>query len=59
MQNRDSHERNAPNAALDQNPFGGEETERGGGGEGHHEDDLRITVRRLELPVRPRGVLAE
>ncbi len=27
--------------------------------EGTHEGELRLTVRRLELPVRPRGVLAE
>ncbi len=30
-----------------------------GGGDANGDGELRLTVRKLELPVRPRGVLAE
>lgn len=49
---------NATDANEDKNAVGVEQPAAGSDDAGS-EDEFKVTIRKLELPVRPRGVLAE
>ena len=57
MQRKNPKSHDAPNAALDDRTPAADEVD--GAPRSARDEELRITVRKLDLPVRPRGVLAE
>lgn len=57
MQRKNPKAHDAPNAALDDRTPAADEVD--GAPKSARDEELRITVRKLDLPVRPRGVLAE
>jgi hypothetical protein len=58
VQRRNQENDKAPNTVNDDAARAPDEVD-GNGPKSGREAPLRITVRKLELPVRPRGVLAE